>query len=144
MQYKKKTEAFKAIKWDGNNLKEIIELIGLHPSAAKWTWEAYEQVVKINGLKIFTPDALLVPIGDYIIKKNDGTIDTYKPDIFEALFEPDPKQKKKLSIVNWYGLTYAYCEGCGNEFHLDEIDKPTIEGWNYCPHCGIPIYYLAN
>ncbi len=44
------------IEWTGDNLKEVIEFIGLHPSAAHWTWEEYEQVVASEGLKIFNSD----------------------------------------------------------------------------------------
>ena len=57
-----------AIQWTGKNLREVIDLIGLNPSANKWTWEEYEQVVAEKGLKIFTPDgSVMASIGDWII-----------------------------------------------------------------------------
>ena len=63
------TQQVRAIIWDGTNLREVIDLIGLHPSANKWTWEEYEQVVKEEGLKVFTPDGpVMAEIGEVIVK----------------------------------------------------------------------------
>ena len=64
-QYQKPT----AIQWTGDNLKEIIDLVGWNESASsKWTWAEYEQVVADKGLKIFTPDgSVMAEIGDWII-----------------------------------------------------------------------------
>lgn len=57
-----------AIQWTGTNLREVIDLVGLNPSANKWTWEEYEQVVAEKGLKIFSPDgAVMANVGDWII-----------------------------------------------------------------------------
>ena len=58
-----------AIQWTGKNLREVIDLVGLNPSANKWTWEEYEQIVKEKGLKIFTPDGpVMADVGDWIIQ----------------------------------------------------------------------------
>lgn len=78
-----------AIKWSGNNLKEIIDLIGLHPSAYKYTsWEEYEDVVRSDGLKIFTLEGtMFASIGDWIILGVNGEPYPCKPDIFEKTYE---------------------------------------------------------
>lgn len=34
-KYRKKPVVIEAVQWTGDNLKEIIDLIGLHPSASK-------------------------------------------------------------------------------------------------------------
>lgn len=86
-KYKKKPVIISAIQWNGNNLQEIIDFTGLHPSAEKWSWEQYELVVKEEGLKIFTLEgAMMANIGDFIIKGVKGEFYPCKPDIFEATY----------------------------------------------------------
>ena len=86
--YRKKPVIIEAIKWDGNNLAEIIKFTGLHPSAQKWTWEEYKHVVKADGLKIFTLEGpLLASVGDWIIRGVKGEFYPCKPDIFDSTYE---------------------------------------------------------
>lgn len=88
MKFRKKPVEVEAIKWDGSNLKEVIDLIGLNPSALKWTWEEYEQVVKEHGLKIFTLEGVMMAdIGDWIIRGVKGEAYPCKPDVFEMTYE---------------------------------------------------------
>jgi hypothetical protein len=51
MLFRKKPIINEAVQWTGDNLREIIDFTGLHPSAQKWTWEEYEEVVKREGKK---------------------------------------------------------------------------------------------
>ena len=89
MKYRKKPVVIEAIRWTGDNLKEIIDFTCLHHSAYKWTWEEYEQVVKNEGLKIFTLEGThMASIGDMIIKGVQGEFYPCKPDIFEQTYEP--------------------------------------------------------
>jgi len=84
----KKPVKVEFIIWKGDNLKEIIAFTGLHDSAKKWSWKDYEQVVKENGLKIFTLEGNhLASIGDYIIKGIAGEFYPCKPDIFKETYE---------------------------------------------------------
>ena len=70
----RKSNPIVAIQWTGLNLKEVIDLIGMHPSVLHWTWEMYEKVVMESGLKIFTPDGpIIAKIGDYILKHANGS-----------------------------------------------------------------------
>jgi len=88
-KYRKKPVVIEAIKWTGDNLKEIIDFSGLHPSAEKWSWEQYEEVVASRGLKIFTLEGEhMAEIGDMIIKGVAGEFYPCKPDIFEQTYEP--------------------------------------------------------
>jgi hypothetical protein len=88
MKYRKKPVVIEAIQWTGENLKEIIDLIGLHPSALKWTWEQYEEVVRSEGLKIFTLEGThMANVGDWIIKGIKGEAYPCKPDIFAATYD---------------------------------------------------------
>jgi hypothetical protein len=88
-KYRKKPVVIEAVQWSGDNLGEVIDFTGLHPSANKWTWEEYEAVVKEHGLKIFTLEGIMdASVGDYIIKGVKGEFYPCKPDIFEATYEP--------------------------------------------------------
>ena len=88
MKYRKKPVVIEAIKWTGDNLKEIIQFTGLHPSALCWTWEEYEDVVKRNGLKIFTIEGShMATVGDMIIKGVHGEFYPCKPEIFAKTYE---------------------------------------------------------
>jgi hypothetical protein len=67
----------------------VIDFTGLHSSANKWTWEEYAEVVRKDGLKIFTMEGqLMATIGDWIIKGVKGEFYPCKPDIFAATYEP--------------------------------------------------------
>ena len=88
-QFKKKPVVIDAVQWNGENLKEVIDFTGLHPSAEKWSWEQYELVVKEEGLKIFTLEgAMMANIGDWIIRGVKGEFCPCKPDIFEQTYSP--------------------------------------------------------
>jgi len=88
MKYRKKPVVIEAIQWTGDNLREIIDFTGLHPSALKWTWDEFESVVKTEGLKIFTVEGpLMASIGDWIICGVKGEFYPCKPDIFEQTYE---------------------------------------------------------
>lgn len=88
MKFRKKPVVIDAVRWNGDNLKEVIDLIGLHSSAHKWSWEEYESVVKSDGLKIFTLEGtMLANIGDWIIMGVNGGAYPCKPDIFEKTYE---------------------------------------------------------
>ena len=87
-KFRKKPVVIEAVQWTGKNLKEIISFTGLHPSAKKWTWGEYEEVVEKEGLKIFTLEGKKsANIGYWIIKGVKGEFYPCKPDIFEATYE---------------------------------------------------------
>lgn len=80
-----------AIQWTGDNLREVIDFTGWHPSASsKWTWEEYEAVVKRDGLKIFTLEGpLMVAVGDWILKGSKGECWPVRADIFAETYESE-------------------------------------------------------
>lgn len=87
-KFRKKPVVIEAVQWTGSNLEEVISFTGLHPSANKWTWDEYCQVVKDRGLKIFTLEGRMdASIGDWIIKGVNGEFYPCKPDIFEKTYE---------------------------------------------------------
>jgi hypothetical protein len=88
-KFRKKPVVIEAVQWTGNNLREIIDFAGLHPSANKWTWDEYTEVVRTEGLKIFTLEGShMATVGDWIIKGVKGEFYPCKPDIFEQTYEP--------------------------------------------------------
>ena len=88
MKFRKKPVVIEAVRWTGDNLREIIEFTGRHESAKEWAWDQFEKVVKTEGLKIFTLEGpLLSSAGDWIIRGIKGEFYPCKPDIFEATYE---------------------------------------------------------
>ncbi len=87
-KFRKKPVVIEAIQWNGSNLREVINFTGLHPSAEKWTLDEYENVVKTDGLKIFTLEGKMnADVNDFIIKGVKGEFYPCKPEIFEATYE---------------------------------------------------------
>lgn len=85
---RKKPVEVDAILWNGHNLKEVIAFTGLHPSAEKWTWDEYSEIVRTQGLKIFTLEGTMkADIGDWIIKGVKGEFYPCKPDIKEKTYD---------------------------------------------------------
>jgi hypothetical protein len=92
-KYRKKPVVISAVQWTGDNLREIIDFTGRHPSAKEWSWEEFEQVAAKDGLKIFTLEGShLASIGDYIIRGVQSEYYPCKPDIFHKTYEclPEP------------------------------------------------------
>ncbi len=89
MKFRKIPIEIDAIQWTGDNLKDVIDFTGLHPSANKWSWQEYEEVVRKDGLKIFTiKGPRMASIGDWIIRTEVGDLCTCEPDVFAATYEP--------------------------------------------------------
>jgi len=91
-QYRKKPVVVKAVEWKGDNLREVISFTDKPPvtdcPASLDSWERFEDLVKRDGLKIFTLEGKMnASIGDYIIKGVKGESYPCKPDIFKATYE---------------------------------------------------------
>lgn len=93
MKYRKLPVVVEAIQWKGDNLKEVIEMIGLNDSVKHLSWSEYEKLADENKkLKIFTLEGtMMASIGDWIIKGVNGEAYPCKPDIFEKTYEIDSK-----------------------------------------------------
>ena len=64
-----------AVKWTGDNLKQVIDLAGRHKSVNRMNWEDYEKLVKEHGLKINLRGIwYTIPIGAIIMKENERFI----------------------------------------------------------------------
>ena len=88
-KFRKKPVVIEAMEWNGTNLREVIDFIGLHPSVEKLTWGEYRAVVAAEGLKIFTLEGPhKAAVGDMIIKGVHGEFYPCKPDIFAKTYEP--------------------------------------------------------
>ena len=84
----KKPVTIKFVEWTGDNLKEVILFTGRHESSEDWSWEEFEHIVKVAGLKIFTLEGShKATIGDLIIKGVHGECYPCKPDIFAKTYD---------------------------------------------------------
>jgi hypothetical protein len=132
VNYRKKTLIIQAIQWTGNNLQEIIDFTGLHPSVKHLTWEEYEQIVKIEGLKVTTLNGpVIVSIKEWIIRGIQGEFYPCDPDIFEKTYEiinSSEIQQNNQSGVN-------FCTYCGNK--LINIQS----GMKFCAFCGRQLWH---
>jgi hypothetical protein len=124
-KFRKKPIVIEAIQWDGSNLKEIIEFVGLHPSANLWTWNEYKEVVKKDGLKIFTLGGKMnADVGDFIIKGIKGEFYPCKPDIFEQTYEDEAKVDE---LMRYPAKEYIVQEDVINDDNMDEWTNPNPE-----------------
>jgi hypothetical protein len=98
MKARKKPVEIDFVIWNGNNLFEVVTFTDGKPDLASniamERWEQYENLVKREGLLIFTLEdgpnkeaKHYASIGDYIIKGVKGECYPCKPDIFELTYD---------------------------------------------------------
>ncbi len=91
--YRKKPVVVKAVQWTGENLREVIAFMDGPPETkshhAFTMWEQFEDLVRKDGLKIYTLEGKMdASPGDWIIKGVKDEFYPCKPDIFAATYEP--------------------------------------------------------
>lgn len=91
MKYRKKPVIIEAIKWDGNNLKEIMKFLNSEfkydENSSYYTNKFIYDHTK-NSLSITTLEGIMkASIGDYIIKGIAGEYYPCKKKIFEETYE---------------------------------------------------------
>lgn len=92
MKYRKKPVVIEAIEWTGENLFDVITFTDKKPDlnlmVAQDGWDRYSDLVKREGLKIYTLEGVMdASIGDFIIRGVQGELYPCKPDIFKATYE---------------------------------------------------------
>lgn len=102
-QYRKKPVTIEAVQWTGSNLREVITFTDGPPDTrtqhAGMMWENYEDLVRRDGLKIFTLEgAMLASPGDWIVKGVKGEFYPCKPDIFAATYEPAALRREREPV----------------------------------------------
>lgn len=90
--YRKKPVIIEAIQWDGTNLKEVTQFLGIHPEKSKWydTFQDYVDHIKRKGdsFHIFSIKGnMTTNLGDYVIKGLDGEFYPCNPDVFQKTYE---------------------------------------------------------
>ncbi len=86
--YRRKPTEIMTVRWTGDNLREVIDFTGLHPSAQHMTWNEYALLVAREGLMLFTREGKMkASVGDWIILDVAGYPYACKPDHFEANYE---------------------------------------------------------
>jgi hypothetical protein len=82
-KYRRKSEIVEAIRWTGQNLHEINVWMNM-----PMLFDCFEDGAE-SELMLHTPagETHVVPIGDYIIRGEEGEYHVYKPEIFETTYE---------------------------------------------------------
>ena len=66
--------------WSGDNLHEVIGVIGLSAVARQMSWGEYEELVRREGLKVFTSDGpVVIEVGD-IVFNSVGVVTVLHPE----------------------------------------------------------------
>lgn len=93
-KYRRIPREIEAIRWDGNNLREVFDFFEDHPAKFnEWfpTWEDFEERVRQDNwlFKIFGPDNEVQHVypGSYIIKWGPGAYEAVNGLYFESEFE---------------------------------------------------------
>ena len=92
MKYKKKPVVIEAIKWTGQNHREMYDFLEGKPDdymdSIGENFYINHNIYHAGGLFIKTLEGdMFANIGDYIIKGIKGEFYPCKPDIFEATYE---------------------------------------------------------
>lgn len=92
-KYRKKPVVIEAIQWTGDNLHQVIAFCDGPPDTrsnhAGMKWDEYADLVRRDGLKIFTLEGkMLASVGDWIIKGVKGELYPCKDEIFSMTYDP--------------------------------------------------------
>jgi len=92
MKCRKKPILVDYIQWTGDNLFDVITFTDKKPElnhmVAMDGWETYQNLVKDEGLKIYTLEGVMnASIGDFIMRGVQGELYPCKPDIWEATYD---------------------------------------------------------
>ena len=111
LNFRKRPVVIQAVQWTGENLREVISFTDGPPDArsthASMKWEEYCDLVKSDGLKIYTLEGKMsADVGDWIIKGVKGEHYPCKPDVFELTYEPARAQLpsqggEAVEVVAW-------------------------------------------
>lgn len=87
MKYRKKPVEIEAVKFDGSNIKEVRDLIGIG-TEERYMSCGLNEYGELCEVTIHTLEGdMKANIGDYIIKGVKGEFYPCKPDIFEMTYE---------------------------------------------------------
>lgn len=84
----KKPIPVRFIQWTGKNLLDVIRFTGQNASAMDYKWEDYADLVKRDGLKIFSLEGdHKAKIGDYVLEGIDNENWIVDKDIFIRTYD---------------------------------------------------------
>ena len=138
-QFRKKPVVISAIQWTGENLVDVIHFTDGRPpnnksSHAGMMWDQYVDLVRKDGLKIFTMEGKMdASIGDWIIKGVKGEHYPCKPEIFALTYE-DASAGTDLSQA----AVAAALEAAAKEHDAEivRLEAQIIENKNYLRIAG--------
>lgn len=105
--FRKRPVVVEAVQWTGINLHEVICFTDGPPQTrshhAGMMWENYSDLVKRDGLKIYTLEGVMsADIGDWIIKGVKGEHYPCKPDVFAMTYESAAAPPAMLPDIDKY------------------------------------------
>lgn len=127
-QFRKKPVVIEAVRWDGNNVEEILEFIyGENPKdkmdESFKEFETLRKNIIENGLKIDTLEGIMTAsIGDYIIKGVNGEFYPCKADIFEKTYEVVSDNDRPITIEVVKGVA-------GDSLYINNIRVSGNKPW---------------
>ena len=92
--YTKKPITIQAIKYDGNNIQEIIDFVGNENLTFSDVGIMQWSIKTLEG-------DMLISLGDYVIKGIKGEFYPCKPDIFEMSYDEVNTDHKKIEITQY-------------------------------------------
>ena len=118
--YRKKPVVIEAVQWTGENLREVIAFTDGPPDTkshhAGMMWDQYEDLVRKDGLKIYTLEGKMdASPGDWIIKGVKGEFYPIKSEIFAQTYEDasgpsaPPAQPAPETVSAAYNRGYEDC-----------------------------------
>ena len=130
MKYRKKPVVIEAIKWDGENFKEVVDFTGGNLTYLK-PYDDQPISIRIHTLE----GDMFCSIGDFIIKGVKGEFYPCKPDIFEATYEVNEKWKRDIGEpLRWIRLVKV---GVNDRNTCPNCKVNRAKATNYCPSCGV-------
>lgn len=142
MRYRKKPVIIEAIKWTGENDREMFDFLANNKRCNEYM-TAEEESFYIDhgkvkgGLVIKTLEGEhIASIGDYIIKGVKGEFYPCKPDIFEQTYEAVEDGKCSSDEPDEYGGRYKYLTPFENlsdrlKSIVRALDTVYTKEWNY-------------
>lgn len=146
--FRKRPVVVDAVQWTGINLHEVICFTDGPPQTrshhAGMMWENYSDLVKRDGLKIYTLEGVMsADIGDWIIKGVKGEHYPCKPDIFAMTYESEdappallPPEKPVHTDLSRTEImkNIAYNQALNDVKALGaQPQKPAPDGWKLVP-----------
>lgn len=92
-KYLQQSSVVEAVEYTGDNLEEVLNFTGKHPSWEQWftSFDEYKKHVEADGniFKVISPMVTKYAVpGDFVVRDHKNVIHIYKPDAFKDMYSP--------------------------------------------------------